>query len=144
MVSRIQIKFFSKFGNFFQNISGHRIFYLTFLTCCIWPAAPTAPPQRVQAMTLNSTAIEITWLPPLDNTLRGAIRFYIVNGTEAVTMDSTYYQEVNTTRAVFSGLHPHYMYSFSVAAIAIDPGPFSDTVSSYTEEDGKTKYTDNK
>ena len=62
---------------------------------------------------------------------------YTVNGTEAVTMDSSYYQEINTTRAVFSGLHPHYLYWFSVAAVANDPGPFSERVGTYTEEDSK-------
>ena len=92
---------------------------------------------------LNSTAIEITWLPPPENTLLGAIRFYTVNGTEAVTMDSTYYQEVSTTKAVFGGLHPNYMYSFSVAAVANDPGPLSEAVSNYTGEDGKMNQTDN-
>ena len=92
-------------------------------------------------MALNSTAIEITWLPPPENTLRGAIRFYIVNGTEAVTMDTTYYQEVNTTRAVFSRLHPFYLYWFSIAAIANDPGPFSERVGNYTDEDGKIVCT---
>ena len=109
----------------------------------IWPAAPRAPPRNVRVIALNSTAIEITWLPPPENTLLGAIQFYTVNGTEAVTMDSTYYQEVNTTKAVFGGLHPNYMYSFSVAAVANDPGPLSEAVSNYTREDGKMNQTDN-
>ena len=109
----------------------------------IRPAAPRAPPRSVRVIALNSMAIEITWLPPPENTLFGAIRFYTVNGTEAVTMDSTYYQEVNTTKAVFSGLHPNYVYSFSVAAVATDPGPLSEAVSNYTREDGKMNQTDN-
>lgn len=50
------------------------------------------------------------------------------------------YQEVNSTTAVFTGLHPHYFYSFSVAAFATDSGPFSEIVGIYTAEDGKT-YT---
>ena len=86
-------------------------------------------------MAINSTALEVTWLSPPENMLHGAIRYYIVNGTEAVTMNNIS-QEVYTTRAVFGELHPHYMYSFIVAAIANDPGPFSEEVGNRTAEDG--------
>ena len=128
-------KVFAIFRKFLATMCMHKSSFF------FWLAAPRAPPQSVRVMALNSTAIEITWLPPPDNTLRGAIHFYIVNGTEAVTMDTTYYQEVNTTRAMFSGLHPYYFYWFSVAAVANDRGSFSERVGNYTEEDGKIMCT---
>jgi receptor-type tyrosine-protein phosphatase Q len=128
-----KIEFWAKFIIFLTTMCIHEADFNFIL-----PAAPRAPPQNVRVIAINSTAIEITWLPPPENTLHGVIRFYTVNGTEIVTMDSTYYQEVNTTKAVFSGLHPNYMYSFIVAAVANDPGPLSEAVSNYTKEDGKT------
>ena len=48
-----------------------------------------------------------------------------------------FYQEVNATKVVFSRLHPYYMYPFSVAAVATDPGPFSEKVDVLTGIDGK-------
>lgn len=53
-------------------------------------------------------------------------------------MDSIY-QEVNATRALFTGLHPYYFYTFTVAAFATDSGPFSEKVGIYTAEDGKIR-----
>lgn len=44
----------------------------------LFPPAPSAPPQEVQANTTSSTSIRVTWRPPPSGTLNGVLTKYEV------------------------------------------------------------------
>lgn len=56
---------------------------LSVLLSCIpslllWTAVPGAPPRKLEVEALNSTAIRVTWKPPLQQKQHGQIRGYQV------------------------------------------------------------------
>ena len=113
---------------------------LTF--CCIdyhiidFPTAPTAPPLSVSHTDVTATHVSLSWAPPPTDQQNGIIRQYIVavvgQGGRNFTVETT------QPEVTVGGLHPFYMYSFSIAAITIAPGPYSDEYIVETLEDGKT------
>ncbi|CAB1324046.1 unnamed protein product [Coregonus sp. 'balchen'] len=52
--------------------------YLTSVTCYPLSPVPGAPPRKVEADALNSTALRVTWKPPLQVKQHGQIRGYQV------------------------------------------------------------------
>nr|XP_040039422.1 protein tyrosine phosphatase receptor type Fa isoform X7 [Gasterosteus aculeatus aculeatus] len=83
---------------------------------------PGAPPRKVEADALNSTALRVTWKPPLSVKQHGQIRGYQVvysrleNGEphgQPVIMDVSL---PDAQEAIVSGLLPETTYSVTVAA----------------------------
>uniref|UniRef100_A0AAQ4PK53 Receptor-type tyrosine-protein phosphatase F n=1 Tax=Gasterosteus aculeatus aculeatus TaxID=481459 RepID=A0AAQ4PK53_GASAC len=88
---------------------------------------PGAPPRKVEADALNSTALRVTWKPPLSVKQHGQIRGYQVvysrleNGEphgQPVIMDVSLpdAQVLTHSEAIVSGLLPETTYSVTVAA----------------------------
>lgn len=48
------------------------------LTCYFWFPVPGAPPRKLEVEAINSTAIRVTWKPPLQGKQHGQIRGYQV------------------------------------------------------------------
>ncbi|XP_035508671.1 protein tyrosine phosphatase receptor type Fa [Morone saxatilis] len=83
---------------------------------------PGAPPRKVEADALNSTALRVTWKPPLSVKQHGQIRGYqlvysrLENGEphgQPVIMDVSLPE---AQEAIITGLLPETMYSVTVAA----------------------------
>uniref|UniRef100_A0A671X899 Receptor-type tyrosine-protein phosphatase F n=1 Tax=Sparus aurata TaxID=8175 RepID=A0A671X899_SPAAU len=88
--------------------------------CCA--AVPVAPPRKVEADALNSTALRVTWKPPLSVKQHGQIRGYqlvytrLENGEphgHPVIMDVPLPEAQD---AILTGLLPETTYSVTVAA----------------------------
>ena len=106
------------------------------LVVIIVSAAPTAPPQMVQARSENSTTLVLSWQPPPLDNQNGIIVNYTANVTESET-GTIFFVVTATTTITLSSLHPYYTYSCIVAAVTIDIGPFTAPVSLEMPEDGK-------
>ena len=98
--------------------------------------APSLPPQNVQGSVANSTSIQLTWEPPIFSGQNGIIEHYIVSVTEAETMRQFVLTAV-TTSITAVDLHPYYTYSFAVSAVTIAEGPYTQTLSLQTQQDGE-------
>ena len=99
------------------------------------PVAPSSSPTGVVTVTVSSTVIEILWNSlPFENR-NGIVRYYIIRVNELQT--GLTIQTNSTTESLSLGnLHPAYTYVVSVAAVTIERGPFSSTVTTDTDEDG--------
>ena len=96
---------------------------------------PSAPPQEVQARSLSSSSVVLTWQLPPEDQLNGVLRGFLVNVTEAET-GHQYQTSVDSTTYTLEGLHPFYRYSFIIAAVTIEPGPFSEVITLQMPQDG--------
>ena len=97
--------------------------------------APSGAPSNLTAIAINSTSAQLSWLPPMENQHNGEIRHYNIRIIELHTgrefqLTSTY------TTIIYSQLHPAYTYHFSVAAVTVEIGPYSDLAVTTTPEDG--------
>ena len=100
------------------------------------PAVPNASPQNIQAVPLSSTALSLTWQPPPLDRQNGIILGYFINMTEVDT-DQHFLYTSNTTSLMVTGRHPHYTYSFKIAAeTVVGRGPPSQAHMAMTLEDG--------
>ena len=68
----------------------------------------------------------------------GLLRHYLVSVLELDTGEIDMYT-AGATQLNISGLHPHYTYTCMVAAVTIRIGPFSQSVSIITPQDGDLK-----
>ena len=103
-------------------------------------AAPTAPPENLIAIPLDSRTLHITWQPPVEEERNGIIRRYVINITE-LDSGNEYQLENVTTEITVQNLHPFYRYSYSVAAETVALGPFTPGSIIEMPEDGKlTKF----
>ena len=101
--------------------------------------APTAPPVLISATEVTSDSVKLTWnVPPLSEH-NGLIRKYILKQIELNTGAVKYYNVTDTTY-VATALHPYYQYNFSVAAVTVAPGPYSETITALTEQDGTFRF----
>ena len=102
-------------------------------------AVPTASPQNIQAMTVDSSTVLITWLPPIPEHWNGIITAYIVN--VFLEDNDTVVQQYTTSslRVTLMGLHPFSTYVVAAAAeTVVGRGPFSSGLGIHTPEDGKS------
>ena len=99
-------------------------------------AAPSSPPLNFVATPTDSRSIALRWDPPLPEDRNGPITSYLINVTVVETGEIT---EINTTLTTFRLLFltPFTTYEFTIAASTeVGLGPFSETVSVLTPEDG--------
>ena len=99
---------------------------------------PSAPPQDVTTMVINSTAILVSWNPPPFLNQNGDIIAYqLMITNENRTTSSAFVVNITNKTYVAIGLEEFEVYSFEIAAsTVVDFGPFSDAVSNQTFEDG--------
>lgn len=97
--------------------------------------APSAPPLNLTAMVINSSSVQLSWLPPMENQRNGDIRHYNIRVIELHTGRKFPLSSTNTT-FIYAQLHPAYAYQFSVAAVTVDVGPYTDSILTTTPEDG--------
>ena len=90
--------------------------------------APTGTPQNITAVSISTSLTILQWQPPHLKYRNGEIWQYVVSVTEMDTR--TDFELFNSaTEIQIEGLHPFYTYLFKVAAVTIDRGPFSSTIS---------------
>ncbi len=109
------------------------------IDCCLilFPCvAPSAPPMNVAAATITSTSFLLQWAIPTFSGRNGNIRSYILVVTE---LSSSQRMEISTqnNNQQFDSLHPYFNYSFSVAAVTVSVGVFSEPQIVTTLEDRK-------
>ena len=103
---------------------------------------PTAPPENFTLRVLGPRAVLVSWRPPAFEEQNGVIITYSIVFVE-VTSNTTlmYQQEGNYTELTVDELHPYYEYNCSMfAATQIGNGPFTDSVTIRTFEDGMNNF----
>ena len=101
-------------------------------------AVPTASPDSIQSMIVNSTAVIITWLPPVLDDQNGIITAYIINvsleDNDTVPLQYT----TSSLSVMLVELYPFSTYVVFVAAeTGVGRGPFSRGLIISTPEDGR-------
>ena len=108
--------------------------------------APNAPPDNVQALTLSSTAILVTWDPVPEISRHGIITQYEVKVIQS-TFDEIPSTRLTTTNGSvlmveLGGLEEYVEYSIRVRAYTSEgPGPFSIVRVNRTLEDGEWRWS---
>ena len=112
------------------------LYSIGYITCHIY-VGPSAPPQSITTMVINSTAISVSWYPPPILDQNGNIIGYqlkITNHNSPVVVVNV----TNVTSYIATMLQKFEIHGFEIAAeTAVGLGPFSDTVSNRTFEDGQ-------
>lgn len=83
--------------------------------------------MNVSVTATNATTVVATWTPPREEDRNGIIQGYTIR-VVGVHTGEDFTLSVNATGTVLSNLHPHYSYKFTVAAMTISLGPFSNPV----------------
>ena len=106
----------------------------------IFCVGPSAPPQSITTMVINSTAISVSWYPPPILDQNGDIISYQLIITTNQNRDispAVVVSVTNVTSYIATMLQKFSVYSFEIAAeTTVGLGPFSDAVSNQTFEDG--------
>lgn len=106
------------------------------------PAVPSGAPLDVNGKVVNSTSIEIAWLPPAVRHRNGVLTGYRLLYDEAVAsleLDNATARSMVVPKSPFllSDLEKFTPYKFSVAAMTRrGTGPYSDVIIVKTDEDG--------
>ena len=101
----------------------------------LYTIAPTAPPSLTAYYVVDSTSLFFSWnAPPVDQQ-NGIIRHYVLALTELDT-GIMFNHSTAGSNFTFMSLHPSYTYQVAVAAVTIDSGPFSASVTLQTLEEG--------
>ena len=98
--------------------------------------APSGPPEGISAVALGPRIIQINWSQPLPEEQNGIIRSYLVNVTVAET-GQRIQLTTNSTNITATNLHPFYHYHYSVAAVTVALGPYTEIHILQTPQDGK-------
>ena len=98
-------------------------------------AVPSSAPVSLQGSAVNSTTIQLQWEPPPLSDQNGVIRSYIINISVAET-GSSFQLTSETSTLYISNLHPYYIYTLTVAAVTIGPGPYGQVLTVKMSEDG--------
>ena len=77
----------------------------------------------------------LQWSPPLADLQNGIIQFYNVRVMAAETGSVAEYTAMGLSLTV-TGLHPHYSYTCTIAAVTVAPGPV-ETIMFQMPEDGR-------
>lgn len=107
-----------------------------------FPTAPSAPPQEVHLVSLSSTSLKVSWVPPPAASRHGAIVRYTVS-YQALAGEDTERHEIkdigaDATSWVLEGLEKWTEYQVWVRAHTdVGPGPESAPVKMKTKEDGR-------
>ena len=122
-------------------------YYINLNICTyIHFVGPSAPPQDVTTLVINSTSILVSWNPPPLPDQNGDIVGYqlmIIN--QNMNNSSGYVVNVSSiTSYVAINLQEFEIYGFEIAAMTvIGLGPFSAVITNQTFEDGRYTYIHN-
>ena len=93
-------------------------------------------PRNLVASTNSSSAVHLTWQPPILEQQNGIIIQYVVNVTPLGTTEQFQLVSASNQLTVHS-LHPHWTYIFTVSAeTSVGAGPPSLAAMATTLEDG--------
>lgn len=107
-----------------------------------FPTAPSAPPQEVHLVSLSSTSLKVSWVPPPAASRHGAIVRYTVSYQALAGEDTERHEKkdigADATSCVLEGLEKWTEYQVWVRAHTdVGPGPESAPVRMRTKEDGR-------
>ena len=89
-------------------------------------------------MTLN-----LTWNPPPQHAQNGNITQYLINISASEIRQRSHYITDGVTSIILSSLHPHYVYSFTIAAATlVGVGPYTAAHSIRMPQDGEYSHYD--
>ena len=97
--------------------------------------APSTPPLGLSGSNLSSTAIMISWSPPLAIDINGVIQYYTIEVDEVWSGRTLPFQSTSTNISV-RALHPYFVYHCRVAVYTVALGPFTSNLQIVTGEDG--------
>ena len=94
-------------------------------------------PQAVRLTAVTSTSVDLSWSPPPTEHHNGVIRQYAVR---IVVQDTgNIYSHSTAQLSITVGdLHPYYTYNFSISAVTVAPGPYSEPLVVQTLPDSKS------
>ena len=93
-------------------------------------------PRNLAAITNSSSAVHLTWQPPILEQQNGIIIRYVVNVTTLESAEQFQLVSVLNQLTVHS-LHPHWTYIFIISGeTSVGAGPPSLAVTATTLEDG--------
>ena len=122
-----------------HNYFSKKRVYISLVALILFISAPSAPPEEVQVLAVDSKTLELMWQPPDNRSRNGIIQRYHINITELDTQ-STFLLETTALSVVVDNLHPYYSYSCSVAAETVELGPFSVVIVITLPEDCKPLF----
>lgn len=96
---------------------------------------PSGSPREISGVAINSSTLALTWQPPAPDQLNGVLSSYLFNVTETET-GLQYQISTDLPSYILEGLHPFYRYSFTIAAVTVGAGPFSEIFSFQMPQDG--------
>lgn len=107
-----------------------------------FPTAPSAPPQEVHLVSLSSTILKVSWVPPPTASRHGAIVRYTVSYQALAGEDTERHEKkdigADATSCELEGLEKWTEYQVWVRAHTdVGPGPESAPVRMRTKEDGR-------
>ena len=97
--------------------------------------APSDAPSNLTVIAINSTSVYFSWLPPDEDQHNGDIRHYNIRILDLLSGREVQLNSTNTM-SIHSDLHPAYTYRFTVAAVTVGIGPYSDPAITTMPEDG--------
>ena len=111
--------------------------YFLLQTVFVPTSEPSASPQGVSHTAVTTTSVDLSWSPPPAAHHNGIIRHYTVR---VVVEDTGEEFTINSAdpQITIRSLHPYYIYNFSVSAVTVSPGPYSDLHIVQTLPDGKS------
>ena len=118
-----------------SNVDRLAIDYV-WLLCTL---APSDAPSNLTVMAINSTSVHLSWLPPDEDQHNGDIRHYSIRILELLSHMEIQLNLTNTT-FIYASLHPAYTYRLTVAAVAVDIGPYSNPAITTMPEDGMLNF----
>ena len=88
---------------------------------------PSDSPANVSVIPVNATAVVVSWAPPPEEHRNGIIQGYTIRVVGLHTPED-FTLGISSTETIIGSLHPFYSYKFTVAAVTISHGPFSNPV----------------
>ena len=100
---------------------------------------PSGAPTNLTVVAFNSSAVQVSWDPPLPETQNGPINGYVLQITGINTEEELEIQSYEGPNDVtVPNLHPFYAYTYTIAAIGIGIGPYSTVLVFQMPEEGKS------
>ncbi len=100
---------------------------------------PSDKPHNVSVSATSATTVLMKWSPPPDEHRNGIINSYTVHVAGVDTGDE-FQRSVNSLQVLITDLHPFNSYKFSVTAVTITEGPFSEPMVLKMPEAGNLNY----
>lgn len=97
---------------------------------------PSAPPEMLNASSIDPNTLDLEWSPPSPGTENGIIQYYTVILTEQETGTTSQYTPIDNYIVIYS-LHPYYTYVVMVAAVTVAGSGPTNMITIKMPEDGK-------